>query len=114
MIVEMSSVAKYADMLAALGQEARLLVVRRLLRAHPTGMFAGELAEALSIPPSTLSHHLDTLHRHGLVQQSREGKFLRYRADDVGLGRLLSFLLEECCGDKTQVLSASSLVRKKK
>ena len=110
----MSSVAKYADMLAALGQEARLLIVRRLLRAHPEGMFAGELADALTIPASTLSHHLDTLHRHGLVQQSREGKFLRYRADEVGLGRLLAFLLEECCGDKSPVVSASSLVRKKK
>lgn len=110
----MSLVAKYAEMLGALGHEARLLVVRRLLRAHPDGMVAGELAEALSIPASTLSHHLDTLHRHGLVQQQREGKFLRYRADEAGLGRLLAFLLEECCGDKSPVISATSLVRKKR
>lgn len=100
-------------MLSALGHEARLAIVRRLLRAHPQGMVAGELQTSLGIPASTLSHHLDTLHRHGIVEQQREGKFLRYRADPDGLGRLLGFLVEECAG-KSEVVPLATLMKPKR
>jgi hypothetical protein len=35
--------ARYADMLAALGSEARLRIVRLLLAAHPEGLVVGEI-----------------------------------------------------------------------
>jgi DNA-binding transcriptional ArsR family regulator len=57
----------------------------------------GEIQEDLEIPPSTLSHHLDALQREGLVAVTREGKYLRYRADAGGLRELLAFLYVECC-----------------
>ena len=69
---------RFASMLGALGHESRLEAVRLLLRSHPDGMVAGELQEELGIPASTLSHHLDTLRREGLIDQVREGRFLRY------------------------------------
>ena len=53
--------ARYADMLAALGAEPRLRIVRLLLAAHPEGLVVGEIGAELGIPPSTLSHHLDKL-----------------------------------------------------
>ena len=34
-------VARYADMFAAMGTEARLRIVRLLLAAHPEGMVVG-------------------------------------------------------------------------
>ncbi len=101
-----------ATMIGALGHEARLAIVRRLLKAHPEGLVAGELQEALGIPASTLSHHLDTLHRHGMVQQTREGKFLRYRASADGLTKVLGFLVDECCS-KNEVVSAGTLLKKR-
>jgi len=60
-------------------------------------MVVGEILERLDIPASTLSHHLDALQREGLVTVTREGKFLRYRADAAGLKDLLAFLYTECC-----------------
>ena len=57
----------------------------------------GEIQQELEIPASTLSHHLDALQREGLVGVTREGKYLRYRADAEGLRDLLAFLYAECC-----------------
>ena len=88
---------QYAPKFAALGHEARLAIVRLLLSANPDGLVVGEIQEELDIPPSTLSHHLDALQREGLVGVTREGKYLRYRADAVGLRDLLAFLYAECC-----------------
>ena len=88
---------QYAPKFAALGHEARLAIVRLLLSANPDGLVVGEIQEELDIPASTLSHHLDALQREGLVGVTREGKYLRYRADAAGLRDLLAFLYAECC-----------------
>ncbi len=88
---------QFAPKFAALGHEVRLGIVRLLLSANPRGMVVGEIQEELDIPPSTLSHHLDALQREGLVAVTREGKYLRYRADAAGLRDLLAFLYAECC-----------------
>lgn len=90
-------VARFADMLAAMGAEARLRIVQLLLAAHPDGLVVSEIGVELDIPNSTLSHHLDKLKNEGLVTVSREGTFLRYRADTAALQELLGFLYAECC-----------------
>ena len=92
------SALRFSTMFAALGHEARLAIVRLLLQAHPDGLVAGQLQQELGIPASTLSHHLETLTHDGLIVQSREGRFLRYRTDTDSLRALLDFLYEECCG----------------
>lgn len=95
---------RFAAMLAALGHESRLEAMRLLLRSHPDGLVAGELQEQLRIPASTLSHHLDTLRQQGLVEQVREGRFLRYVAAAGALQELLGFLYAECCGRSNPVV----------
>ena len=89
---------RFASMMAALGHESRLEAVRLLLRHHPDGLVAGELQRELDIPASTLSHHLDALRQQGLVEQVREGRFLRYVAAAGVLEELINFLYAECCG----------------
>ena len=91
------SIADYADMLAEMGSEARLRIMRRLLAAHPDGMVVGDIATELEVPPSTLSHHLDKLRNENLARVQREGTFLRYTANTKALERLLGFLYAECC-----------------
>lgn len=88
---------RYAARFAALGTGPRLRIVRLLLAAHPTGMVVGDLIAELSIPASTLSHHLDKLKNEGLVRVTREGTFLRYTACEETLRELLDFLYAECC-----------------
>jgi DNA-binding transcriptional ArsR family regulator len=92
-----ADVARFADMLAAMGTEPRLRIVRLLLAAHPAGVVAGELSTELDIAPSTLSHHLDRLKREGVVRMRREGTFLWYTANTAALEALLRFLYAECC-----------------
>ena len=88
---------RFARMLAAMGTEPRLRIVRLLLSAHPQGMVVGDIADELGIPNSTLSHHLDKLRSEGLLKVQRQGTYLRYTADTAGLEELLGFLYAECC-----------------
>jgi ArsR family transcriptional regulator, arsenate/arsenite/antimonite-responsive transcriptional repressor len=88
--------ARYADMLAALGSEARLRIVRLLLAA-PEGVVVGEIGSELGIPPSALSHHLDKLKNEGLVSVRREGTFLCHTANTETLQEIVGFLFAECC-----------------
>jgi DNA-binding transcriptional ArsR family regulator len=92
-----SQIVRFADMLAALGAEPRLRIVRLLLAAHPDGLVVGEIGAELGIPPSTLSHHLDKLKNEGLVSVQRESTFLRYTANTQALQDILGFLFAECC-----------------
>ncbi len=103
-------VSRYADMLAAMGAEPRLRIMRLLLSAHPAGLIAGDIGAELGIPASTLSHHLDRLKSEGLVGVRRQGTFLWYTANTEGLRELLSFLLAECCGGN-RPLSACDVVQ---
>jgi DNA-binding transcriptional ArsR family regulator len=95
-------------MFSALGHEARLAIVRQLLSAYPQGLVVGEIQQALGIPASTLSHHLDALRQVGLVEPHREGKYLRYKASAVSLQDLLNFMYSECCA-RSHVVPVSAL-----
>jgi ArsR family transcriptional regulator len=90
-------VAKYAEMLSAMGTESRLRIMQLLLSSHPDGLVVGDIQSELDIPNSTLSHHLDKLKHEELVQVRRESTFLRYTANTEALQELLQFLYAECC-----------------
>ena len=90
-------VAKYADMLSAMGTEPRLRIMQLLLSAHPDGLVAGDIQSELDIPNSTLFHHLEKLKNEELVNVRRESTFLRYTANTQALQELLQFLYAECC-----------------
>ncbi|MDP9412736.1 MAG: metalloregulator ArsR/SmtB family transcription factor [Pseudomonadota bacterium] len=84
--------------LAALAQEHRLALFRLLVQAGSEGMAAGQIAEQLGVPNSSLSFHLGQLHRAGLIQQERQSRSLIYRADYAAMNALVSYLMENCCG----------------
>src|SRR5262249_38764729 len=90
-----TEVARYADMLSAMGTEPRLRIVRLLLSAHPEGMVVGDIGGELDIAPSTLSHHLEKLKNEDLVRVRREGTYLWYSANTEALEELLRFLYAE-------------------
>jgi ArsR family transcriptional regulator, arsenate/arsenite/antimonite-responsive transcriptional repressor len=88
---------QYANMFSAMGNDARLRIMRLLLSAHPQGMTVSEIQTELDIPASTLSHHLEKLRNENLVQVKREGLFLRHTANIEALQGILAFLFAECC-----------------
>jgi len=94
--IVMSDLHRYASRFTALTHEVRLRILRRLRKAHPDGMVVGEIQKEIGVPASTLSHHLEVLLQEGLVQQRREGRFLRYTTDEQGLRELRHFLETEC------------------
>ena len=102
-------IIRYADMLAAMGTEPRLKIMRLLLSAHPDGMVVGDIGAELEISPSTLSHHLEKLKHEDLVKVRREGTFLRYSASTEALQELLGFLYAECC-TRNKVIESERIV----
>jgi DNA-binding transcriptional ArsR family regulator len=90
-------IIRFADMFTAMGTEPRLRIMQLLLSAHPEGLVVGEIISELGLSASTLSHHLEKLKNEELVTVSREGTFLRYRANTEALQELLTFLYAECC-----------------
>jgi DNA-binding transcriptional ArsR family regulator len=101
--------ARFADMLAAMGTEPRLRIVRLLLAAHPQGLVVGDIAAELEIANSTLSHHLEKLRNEQLVAVRRDGTFLWYSANTAALQELLGFLYAECC-TRNRVIEPSRIV----
>jgi ArsR family transcriptional regulator, arsenate/arsenite/antimonite-responsive transcriptional repressor len=110
---EAEQIARFADMLAAMGTEPRLRIIRLLLSAHPDGLVVGEIQSELGIPPSTLSHHLDKLRNEDLVKVQRESTFLRYSANTEVLQELLTFLYAECC-TRNRAIEPETIVRLRK
>lgn len=83
--------------LAALAQEHRLAAFRLLVEAGPDGVSAGDLADRLGIPRSSLSFHLNQMMQAGLIVQRRESRSLIYSADYAAMTALVGFLTENCC-----------------
>ena len=83
--------------LEALGNPTRLKIYRMLVRAGDPGLSVGKLQSRLSIPASTLSHHLKALIIVGLVTQERDATTLICRANYTVMRGLVGFLVEECC-----------------
>lgn len=84
--------------LAALAHEYRLSVYRMLVEAGPEGLNAGTIAGRLKLPPSSLTFHLQQLHRAGLITQERNSRQLIYAADFEAMNGLVGYLTENCCG----------------
>jgi ArsR family transcriptional regulator, arsenate/arsenite/antimonite-responsive transcriptional repressor len=93
------NIQKASQGFAAAGAEPRLAVLKKLVRAGPEGLGVGELQKKLSMPASTLAHHLRTLVDGGLIQQIKDGRQVRNIARFEQIHALAKFLLSECCID---------------
>jgi ArsR family transcriptional regulator, arsenate/arsenite/antimonite-responsive transcriptional repressor len=100
------------DALAALAHENRLSVYRMLVEAGPAGLNAGAIAARLKIPPSSLTFHIQHLHRAGLVTQERNSRQLIYAADFTAMNALVGYLTENCCGGASCVSACESQAAK--
>ncbi len=89
--------------LLALAQETRLRAIRALLRSHPEGLAAGRIAKEVGGTPSTMSFHLAQLEQAGLARSRRQSNCVIYTAVPEALGGLVRYLLEDCCGGRTEL-----------
>lgn len=72
------------DMLKALADEKRLLIVRLLSQREYT---VGEIAEVVALTEPTVSHHLSKLRRAEMVSLRMAGNSRFYRANTSGLAK---------------------------
>jgi len=103
-----------AHIFGALAQETRLAILHLLIGAGPNGLAAGEIAQRLRLPASTISFHLAALERTGLVRSTKQSRLNIYTVQIAALRRLIAFLTETCCsghpelcGDIANLMPAS-------
>lgn len=84
----------------------RLDAYRLLVKAGAKGLVAGEIGDALGLPPSNLSFHLRALVHCGLVDVEQEGRYLRHRADLALMADLVAFLTADCCSGHPELCAA--------
>lgn len=87
--------------LSALAHESRLGVYRLLVTAGPEGMAAGAIADAMRLPPATLSFHLKELSHAGLARSRQDGRYVMYSANFENALQLVNYLTENCCGGRS-------------
>ncbi len=88
---------------AALAQPTRLAAFRLIVRHAPAGLPAGDIAQRLDVPPNTLSTHLATLARAGLVSAERHSRQVLYRPRIDRVRELASYLVSDCCGGRPEL-----------
>lgn len=94
--------------LAALAHDTRLGLFRLLVRAGDEGMAAGEIADALGVAPSTLSHHLAQLEQAGLIIARRRSRHIFYAIIVPNVRRLIGYLAEDCCAGRPELCGLSA------
>ncbi|WP_206020365.1 ArsR/SmtB family transcription factor [Rhodovarius crocodyli] len=87
--------AEVADMLRALANQRRLLLLCHLAQAGEASV--GALAAHLGLSQPALSQHLAKMREEGLVTFRREAQTLYYRIADARLEKLLETLQELYC-----------------
>ena len=91
--------------LSALANDTRLALMKRLIAAGDDGLSAGDIARALEMSASRLSFHIADLERAGLVTVRRMSRQMIYKADHVGLGRVIGYLMNDCCAGHPKVMA---------
>jgi ArsR family transcriptional regulator len=105
--------ARIVMALAALAHDHRLAVFRLLVEAGPDGMSAGEIAERIGLVPSSLTFHVQSLQRAGLITQRRVSRQLFYAADFATMSTLVKYLTDNCCGGAQSCVPACKPVAEK-
>jgi len=83
--------------LAQLGNITRLQIFKLLVKAGKDGLSVGTIQEKLSVPGSTLSHHITKLISVDLISQKRDGRTLYCIANYEVLDGVMLALKDQCC-----------------
>jgi ArsR family transcriptional regulator, arsenate/arsenite/antimonite-responsive transcriptional repressor len=93
--------------LGALAHEHRLAIFRLLVERGPEGLAAGRIAARLGLVPSSLTFHLQSLVRAGLIGRRRESRQLIYSADFEAMNALVGYLTENCCAGSGEACTSA-------
>ncbi|MBB97274.1 MAG: transcriptional regulator [Rhodobacteraceae bacterium] len=97
------------DAFGALAHDTRLSIFRLLVQRGPNGTPAMEVGRLMDLKPSTVSGHLSTLRRAGLVTTERKHREVLYAPNLGAVNGLVTFLLQDCCGGDAQACQGVTL-----
>ena len=83
--------------LKALADPIRVKLVSLLFSSDAGEVCSGDLASAVELTESTVSHHLTQLRRAGLVESERRGMNVYHRPRRESLAALCTVLDPNCC-----------------
>ena len=83
--------------LKALADPTRVRLISLLMSAPDGEVCTCDLAPAVGLTDATVSHHLASLRKAGLVESERRGPNVYYRARRESLSALVRVLDPECC-----------------
>lgn len=83
--------------LKALADPARVKIMSLLFNSSAGEQNTSELAAALKLTESTVSHHLSQLRKAGLVESGRRGMNVYHRANGDAVTALCAVLDPNCC-----------------
>jgi ArsR family transcriptional regulator len=83
--------------LRALADPARVKIMSFLFSSTEREENSGDLATALGLTESTVSHHLSQLRRAGLVESERRGMNVYHRPHRGAMDALCTVLNPNCC-----------------
>jgi ArsR family transcriptional regulator len=83
--------------LKALADPVRVKLVSLLFSSNDGAVCSCDLATAVGVTESTVSHHLSQLRRAGLVESERRGMNVYHRARRESLVALCTVLDPNCC-----------------
>jgi ArsR family transcriptional regulator len=93
-----ANATKVADILRALANERRLMVLCKLVEWGEANV--GSLADAVSLSQSATSQHLAKMREERIVDFRREGQTLWYRVAEPRTELLLGYLQKLYCSEK--------------
>ena len=76
-----------AELFKSLGHPARIRILEFLVREEQS---VSALLTLTGLEPSSLSQHLNTLKRTGMVESTRSGNAVTYRVTDPAVGEFLA------------------------
>ena len=96
-VLSTSDALGVAVRLKALGDPARVQLMSMLFAEPVTGICTCDLAPAVGLAEATVSHHLKILREAGLVEGTRKGTNVYYRAQPDALRALCTVIDPSCC-----------------
>jgi DNA-binding transcriptional ArsR family regulator len=96
-LADTAGIDRTAAMLDTLGDVKRLSIVLAL--RHAGDLCVSDLALAVGMSDSAVSHALRLLRAHGMVSAHRHGRLVRYRVTGELTGRLLDVVSHAVVGD---------------
>lgn len=96
-VMDEDSALQIALRLKALADPVRVRLMSLVLAAEATGLCTCDLAPAVGVTEATVSHHLRQLREAGLVEGTRAGINVYYRARREALGALCRVIDPSCC-----------------